>query len=142
VLGYKQLKDVEQAFRTLKTTLELRPNYYSKDERVRCHSFLCFLALVLARIAELKTGISWTSIRQEMSRLLMGQFIVDQKKVSQLTELTQQQQLILKQLASKEQASIVEIQSAWFCSNMASSGKEGLYRCLIGSNPWFFALQL
>jgi transposase len=110
VLGYKQLNDVEQAFRTLKTTLELRPNYHSKDERVRCHIFLCFLALVLARIAEYKTEVSWTSIRQEMSRLQLGQFTVDQKKVSQLTELTQRQKLILKQLDIKEPTTIVDIQ--------------------------------
>lgn len=110
VMGYKQLNDVEQAFRTLKTTLELRPNYHSKDERIRCHIFLCFLALVLARIIEHKTGASWTSVRQEMGRLQLGQFIVDQKNVSQLTELTQQQKLILKHLGIKEPASIVDIQ--------------------------------
>ncbi len=32
-LGYKQLMEVERAFRTLKTTLELRPVYHRKDER-------------------------------------------------------------------------------------------------------------
>ena len=51
VLGYKQLNDVEQAFRALKTTLELRPSFHSKHEYIRCHIFICFLALVLARIA-------------------------------------------------------------------------------------------
>jgi len=110
VMGYKQLNDVEQAFRTLKTTLELRPNYHSKDERIRCHIFLCFLALVLARIAEYKTGSNWPSIRQEMSRLQLGQFLIDHKTVSQLTELTLQQKNILKQLGIKEPAAIVDIQ--------------------------------
>lgn len=80
-MGYKQLNDAEQAFRTLKTMLELRPNYHSKDERIRCHIFLCFLALVLARIVEHKTGASWNSVRQEMCRLHLGQFTIDQKKV-------------------------------------------------------------
>jgi len=110
VMGYKQLNDVELAFRTLKTTLELRPNYHSKDERIRCHIFLCFLALVLARIAEYKTGSTWPSIRQEMSRLQLGQFLIDHKTVSQLTELTLQQKNILKQLGIKEPAAIVDIQ--------------------------------
>jgi transposase len=32
VLGYKQLLEVERAFRTLKTTLELRPVYHIKEE--------------------------------------------------------------------------------------------------------------
>jgi transposase len=51
-LGYRQLADVENAFRTLKTTLELRPMYHRKEERIRSHIFLCWLALLLVRIAE------------------------------------------------------------------------------------------
>jgi len=109
VLGYKQLNDVEQAFRTLKTTLQLRPNYHSKDERIRCHIFLCFLALVLARIVEHKTGASWRSVRQEMGRMQIGQFVMDRKKVSQLTEPTERQKFFLKQLGIKEPGSIVDI---------------------------------
>lgn len=34
-LGYKQLFEVERAFRTLKTTLALRPVYHRKEERIR-----------------------------------------------------------------------------------------------------------
>ena len=56
VLGYKQLYDVEAAFRTLKSTLDLHPNYHSKDERIRCHIFICFIALLLVRIIENQTG--------------------------------------------------------------------------------------
>ena len=110
VMGYKQLNDVEQAFRTLKTTLELRPNYHSKDERIRCHIFMCFLALLLARIAEHKTGKSWASIRREMNRLMIGKFTIDKNTIFQLTELTPAQQEILRRLGIKEPASIVDIQ--------------------------------
>jgi transposase len=45
-LKYKQLMEVERAFRTLKTTLDLRPVYHRKDERIQAHVFLCFLALL------------------------------------------------------------------------------------------------
>lgn len=55
-LGYKQLMEVERAFRTLKTTLELRPIFHHKDERIRAHVLLCFLALLLVRIGERETG--------------------------------------------------------------------------------------
>ena len=109
VMGYKQLDDVEQAFRTLKTTLNFARITTTKMNGYG-HIFLCFLALVLVRIIEHKTGTSWNSVRQEMGRLHLGQFIIDQKKISQLTELTQQQKLILKQLDIKEPASIVDIQ--------------------------------
>lgn len=45
---YKHLALVEQAFRCLKTVaLEIRPIYHKKDERIRSHVFLCFLAYYL-----------------------------------------------------------------------------------------------
>lgn len=112
VLGYKQLYDVEHAFRTLKTTLELRPNHHSKDERIKCHIFLCFMALVLVRIIENKTEKTWPNVRREMSRLFYGEFQVESKKVCQLTELTKEQKNILKSLNIKEPSTIVDIQDA------------------------------
>ena len=47
VRAYKQLKEVERAFRTLKGPLELRPIHHRLDERVRAHAFLCMLAYYL-----------------------------------------------------------------------------------------------
>ncbi len=45
VEGYKSLRNVEQAFRTMKTTLlELRPIFHRLEDRVRAHAFLCMLA--------------------------------------------------------------------------------------------------
>ena len=57
-LGYKQLMEVERAFRTLKSTLCLRPMYHSKDDRIRSHVLLCWLALLMIRIAEVEVGAS------------------------------------------------------------------------------------
>jgi len=48
VRAYKQLKEVERAFRTLKGPLELRPIHHHLEERVRAHVFLCMLAYYLA----------------------------------------------------------------------------------------------
>jgi hypothetical protein len=43
--AYKNLSVVEQAFRNLKTvSLEIRPVYHKKDDRIRSHVFLCVLA--------------------------------------------------------------------------------------------------
>ncbi|WP_369802269.1 IS1634 family transposase, partial [Geobacillus sp. B4113_201601] len=54
-LGYKQLVDIEQAFRTLKSTLELRPMYHRLEDRIRAHVLLSWLALLLVRIVEIRT---------------------------------------------------------------------------------------
>jgi transposase len=110
VLGHKQLYDVEQAFRTLKTTLELRPNYHSRDDRIKCHILLCFMALVLARIVEHKTQKTWSHVRDEMQRLHCGEFQIETKKFRQLTELTAEQKELLKKLNIKEPKTIVDIQ--------------------------------
>jgi hypothetical protein len=48
VRAYKQLKEVERAFRTLKGPLELRPIHHRLEERVRAHVFLCMLSYYLA----------------------------------------------------------------------------------------------
>ena len=44
VLGYKSLKHAEQAFRNLKSVLEVRPIHHRLKERVSAHIFLCLLA--------------------------------------------------------------------------------------------------
>ena len=48
VRAYKQLKEVERAFRTLKGPLELRPIHHRLEDRVRGHVLLCTLAYYLA----------------------------------------------------------------------------------------------
>jgi hypothetical protein len=97
-LGYKQLLEVERAFRTLKSTLNLRPVYHSRDDRIRSHVLLCWLALLLVRIAELETGRTWRTIR----RLMQQQNLVDLSsrngRILQHTELTNDQRNILKKL--------------------------------------------
>jgi transposase len=97
-LGYKQLLEVERAFRTLKSTLNLRPVYHSRDDRIRSHVLLCWLALLLVRIAELETGRTWRTIR----RLMQQQNLVDLSsrngRILQHTELTNEQRNILKKL--------------------------------------------
>ncbi len=97
-LGYKQLMEVERAFRTLKSTLCLRPVYHSKDDRIRSHVLLCWLALLLIRIAEVQIGSTWPRIRHEMQQLHLGEFFNKKGRILQHTELTSNQRNILKKL--------------------------------------------
>lgn len=68
-LGYKQLLEVEEAWRTLKHTLSLRPVYHRLEDRIRAHVLLCWLALLLVRVAENATGSSWAVLRNELQLL-------------------------------------------------------------------------
>jgi len=97
-LGYKQLMEVERAFRTLKTTLDLRPVFHRKDERIEAHVFLCFLALLLVRVAERRTNLAWDHIKAQMERLHLGEFFSKEGRVLQTTEPTSEQVNILKQI--------------------------------------------
>jgi hypothetical protein len=112
-LGYKQLLEVERAFRTLKTTLDLRPLYHRKDERIEAHVFLCFLALLLVRIAERQTGQTWDQIRAVLERIHLGEFFSKVGRILQRTELTPDQIKLLKILDISSPAKIqrVEIRS-------------------------------
>lgn len=97
-LGYKQLMEVERAFRTLKTTLDLRPLYHRKEERIRAHVLLCYLSLLLVRIAEHETGETWDRIRPIMDRCHLGEFSSKDGRLLQRTELTSEQVKILNRL--------------------------------------------
>jgi transposase len=110
-LGYKQLAEVERAFRTLRATLDLRPVYHRKDERITSHVFLCFLVLLLVRIAERKTGLTWEKIRAIMERLHLGEFSSKDGRVLQTTEPTPEQLNILKQLGISPPPRIRHIQT-------------------------------
>ncbi len=68
-LGYKNLREAERSFRDLKTTLELRPVFHRLEHRIRAHVVVCWLALLLIRIAERATGQSWRRIATELQRL-------------------------------------------------------------------------
>jgi hypothetical protein len=97
-LGYKQLLEVERAFRTLKSSLSLRPVYHSKDDRIRSHVLICWLALLLVRLAEVETDMSWAVIRRVMQRLHLGEFLNEKNRILRHTALTADQANIFKKL--------------------------------------------
>lgn len=108
-LGYKQLLEVERAFRTLKTTLELRPVYHRKEERIRSHVLLCWLSLLLVRLAEEKTLKTWPTLRSELEMMHLIEHETEDGKVWQRTELTEEQKRILFLLEIPEPARILDI---------------------------------
>jgi len=108
-LGYKQLLEVERAFRTLKTTLDLRPLYHRKDERIEAHVFLCFLALLLVRVAERQTRQTWDQIRAVLERIHLGEFESKDGRILQRTELTPDQIKLLKLLNISSPAKIQRV---------------------------------
>jgi len=67
-LGYKQLLEVERGWRDMKQVIDLRPVYHRREDRIRAHVILCWLALLLIRVAENTAGQPWNRIRAEIQR--------------------------------------------------------------------------
>lgn len=72
VAGYKALWRIERAFRDMKHVLDLRPVYHRLSDRIRAHVLLCWLALLLVRVAENETKQTWRALRAELTRLMVG----------------------------------------------------------------------
>jgi transposase len=73
-LKYKELWQVEQAFRDIKSILETRPIFHQRDETIRGHVFCSFLALVLRKELNRhlhKAGhtFEWADIKQDLKSL-------------------------------------------------------------------------
>jgi transposase len=51
---YKELSEVERAFRQLKDVIEMRPIYHQTDRRIQAHLFVAALAFLLDRALEKK----------------------------------------------------------------------------------------
>jgi transposase len=108
-LGYKQLLQVERGWRDMKTTLELRPVYHRLEDRIRAHVILCWLALLLIRIAETTTGHTWNHLRESLQELHVGTFEGPAGTFRQRTELTTEQRDILGKLDIEPPKKIIEL---------------------------------
>jgi transposase len=107
-LGYKQLIEVEEAFRTLKHTLDIRPVYHRLSRRIKAHVLLCWLALLLVRLAELWAEENlgqrhtWARLRRELDRMQIGHFLSPKGTVHQRTETSTFQAVLFKALGLEE----------------------------------------
>jgi hypothetical protein len=85
--GYKQLLEVERGWRDMKSVLDLRPVYHRLEERIRAHVLLCWLALLLTRVAENQAGQTWPAMRRELQRISLGTFTGPAGTFRQRTEI-------------------------------------------------------
>jgi transposase len=65
VEAYKELSEVERAFRCLKDVIEMRPIYHRDDDRVQGHIFVAALAFLLERALEKKLKAAGSKLSGE-----------------------------------------------------------------------------
>jgi transposase len=73
-IKYKELWQVEQVFRDMKSVLDTRPIFHQRDETIRGHVFCSFLALVLRkeldrRLEKAGHCFEWADIKQDLKAL-------------------------------------------------------------------------
>jgi hypothetical protein len=100
--GYKGLYEAERGWRDLKSTIDLRPVYHHREDRIRAHVQLQWLALLLLRVAETTIGDTWRNIRDELERMHLVTLATDQGQVAQRSELTPRHRSILAALEISE----------------------------------------
>ncbi|MFD4977802.1 IS1634 family transposase [Streptomyces sp. NPDC058424] len=108
-LGYKQLLEVERGWRDMKQLLDLRPVYHRREDRIRAHVLLCWLALLLIRVAENTTGQTWNRLRAELQRLQAATFTGPAGTYRQTSEPTKPQRDILTALDLPVPKKVIEL---------------------------------
>jgi len=101
-VAYKQLLEVERGWRDMKGSLGLRPVFHHREDRVRSHVQLCWLALLLIRVVENGTGGAWRNVRHELDRMHLVTMETAEGRVAQRTTTTPGQAEILTALEIAE----------------------------------------
>jgi transposase len=102
VKRYKELAEIERGWRTLKSSLLLRPVYHWTEPRIRAHIFICVLALQLERwMRNRLRPVSVKKALQLLQQIKVGELTVNGKAVSMATRLTTEQKEILRKLGVK-----------------------------------------
>jgi hypothetical protein len=102
--AYKQLIAVERGWRDMKGALGLRPVFHHREDRIRAHVQLCWLALLLIRVIENAVGDSWRNVRHELDRLHVVTLATDHGRIAQRSALTAGHKAILAALRLPEPA--------------------------------------
>ncbi|HWN59380.1 MAG TPA: IS1634 family transposase [Streptosporangiaceae bacterium] len=97
-LGYRQLLEVERGWRDMKQVIDLRPVYHRLEQRIRAHVILCWLALLLIRIAETAAGTTWNKITDQLGQLTLGTFTGPAGTYRQTSDLTPAQRDLLARM--------------------------------------------
>jgi len=100
--AYKQLLQVERGWRDMKGALGLRPVFHHREDRIRAHVQLCWLALLLLRVVENATDDTWRNVRHELDRMHLITLATPDGQVAQRSATTAGQKTILGALKLPE----------------------------------------
>ncbi len=97
-LAYKQLMRVEECWHTMKSGLRMRPLFHWRPHRICAHISLCVLALLLERMAEIRSGDTWRNLRAQLNTVKVVEYQRSSARIRQTTDLRPEVARLLKQL--------------------------------------------
>ena len=109
VLGYKQLYEVERVFQDMKHLIDIRPVRHRLEDRIRAHVLLCWLGMLLIRVAENETNDTWFQMKKVLGSLHVGILDTREGQVWQTGKLSEEMQTVLSTLKVKEPAKYLDM---------------------------------
>jgi len=92
VSAYKDLWQVEAAFRRLKSELDMGPIYHYTERRIRAHIFICFLALFLKivfhkKLLAIDKNLSLNKVMEDIKKIKATKIVLKKSAIVLRTEL-------------------------------------------------------
>ncbi|MDW8288216.1 MAG: IS1634 family transposase [Flammeovirgaceae bacterium] len=75
IARYHDLYKIEQSFRITKNDLQTRPVFHFKEQPIKLHLLICFIALVISKHIELKAGCSIRKFIDESKKIVDGEIL-------------------------------------------------------------------
>jgi len=100
-LGYKQQQRVEEAWRTMKSGLRMRPVFHWAPHRIHAHIAITVLSLLLERAIEHACQDTWRNVRDDLKQIQLAQLSSPNGTVWQVTDPGQDADKRLKALKLK-----------------------------------------
>lgn len=108
--AYHNLWKIEESFRIMKTTLEVRPIFHWTEKRIRGHFVLCFLSFLMMRTLEIlltEQGLSVNNIREALNSLTVTKFSIKDETVYLKNKPDVIANIIMRKLRIKPIANII-----------------------------------
>ncbi|MBD3156853.1 transposase [Candidatus Peregrinibacteria bacterium] len=98
---YREKNTVEAGFRSIKSCLDIRPVHHRTDLKVKAHTSVCMLALLLERTLRKKLGSKYSSAQAALEILepcYLNRYISGKGSLYVVTEIDKEQRTLLKHL--------------------------------------------
>ncbi len=97
---YHELYKIEQAFRISKHDLQVRPIFHFKEEPIKLHILVCFMALVISKYIELQTNTSIKKVIHECKMVTDARLYnkITNKEIRIRAKLSDKMEELLKSL--------------------------------------------